>query len=149
MAIDVNRGRRYTLFAMKKDLHPEDYRTVVVQDTSNNTSFLTRSTATTDETIKWEDGNEYPLVKVHISSTSHPFYTGKEKLVDIEGRVDKFKARREVAAKRRDELKKKQANKAVPKKESAKKTKIGSQTPKKQTKPTIQKPKTDDKAQES
>jgi len=92
---------------MKKDLHPKEYRTVVIQDTSNGDTFLTRSTAPTDETIKWEDGNDYPLVKVHISSTSHPFYTGKEKLVDIEGRVDKFKARREAGAKRREALKKK------------------------------------------
>ncbi len=84
---------------MKKDTHPTNYRTVVFQDLNDNTSFLTRSTVTTDETIKWEDGNEYPLVKVHISSSSHPFYTGQEKMLDIEGRVDKFKARAEAAAK--------------------------------------------------
>jgi large subunit ribosomal protein L31 len=78
---------------MKKDLHPADYRPTVFQDLNNNTTFLTRSTALTDETIKWEDGNEYPLVKVHISSTSHPFFTGEERIVDVEGRVDKFKAR--------------------------------------------------------
>jgi large subunit ribosomal protein L31 len=92
---------------MKKDLHPDNYRQVVVQDTSNDTTFLTRSTAKTEETIKWDDGKNYPLLKVHISSTSHPFYTGQEKLVDIEGRVDKFKARREAAVKRREELVKK------------------------------------------
>ena len=84
---------------MKKDTHPTNYRTVVFQDLNDNTSFLTRSTVTTDETVKWEDGNEYPLIKVHISSSSHPFYTGQEKLLDIEGRVDKFKARAEAAAK--------------------------------------------------
>lgn len=84
---------------MKKDIHPTTYRTVVFQDLNDNTSFLTRSTVATDDTIKWEDGNEYPLVKVHISSSSHPFYTGQEKLMDIEGRVDKFKARAEAAAK--------------------------------------------------
>jgi large subunit ribosomal protein L31 len=84
---------------MKKDLHPKTYRPVVFQDLNDNWSFLTRSTATTDDTIKWEDGNEYPLVKVHISSSSHPFYTGQEKLLDIEGRVDKFKARKEAAEK--------------------------------------------------
>lgn len=84
---------------MKKDIHPSNYRTVVFQDLNDNTSFLTRSTVTTDETVKWEDGNEYPLVKVHISSSSHPFYTGQEKMLDIEGRVDKFKARAEAAAK--------------------------------------------------
>lgn len=84
---------------MKKDTHPANYRTVVFQDLNDNTSFLTRSTVTTDETVTWEDGNEYPLIKVHISSSSHPFYTGQEKLLDIEGRVDKFKARAEAAAK--------------------------------------------------
>ena len=78
---------------MKDNIHPTNYRAVVFQDLNNNTSFLTRSTVATDETIKWQDGNEYPLVKVHISSASHPFFTGQEKLVDIEGRVDKFKAR--------------------------------------------------------
>ncbi len=82
---------------MKKDLHPNNYRHVVFQDLNDNTTFLTRSTVATDETIKL-DGTEYPLVKVHISSSSHPFYTGQEKMIDIEGRVDKFKARREAAA---------------------------------------------------
>ncbi len=88
---------------MKKDLHPDNYRPVVFQDLNNDSSFLTRSTVATEETIKWEDGNEYPLVRVHISSASHPFFTGQEKLVDIEGRVDKFKARTEAAAKKREE----------------------------------------------
>lgn len=77
---------------MKKDLHPKNYRPVVFQDLNDNTTFLTRSTAASDETITL-DGVEYPLVKVHISSSSHPFYTGEEKIVDVEGRVDKFKAR--------------------------------------------------------
>src|SRR4030088_2402628 len=80
---------------MKKDLHPTNYRPVVFQDLNNDTTFITRSTVTTEETIKL-DGTEYPLVKVHISSASHPFYTGEERIVDIEGRVDKFKARREA-----------------------------------------------------
>lgn len=88
---------------MKKEIHPKGYRTVVFQDLSNGTMFLTKSTAKTDETVKYEDGNEYPLIKVHISSASHPFFTGQEKLVDIEGRVDKFKARTEAAAKKREE----------------------------------------------
>ena len=78
---------------MKKGIHPENYRFVVVKDISNDTSFLTRSTAVTKETIKWEDGNEYPLMKVEISNTSHPFFTGKMKFVDTAGRVDKFNAR--------------------------------------------------------
>jgi large subunit ribosomal protein L31 len=77
---------------MKKDLHPTSYRPVVFQDLNNGTTYLTRSTVATDDTIKL-DGVEYPLVKVHISSSSHPFFTGEERIVDIEGRVDKFKAR--------------------------------------------------------
>lgn len=96
---------------MKKDLHPTDYRPVVFQDTSAGFAFLTKSTAQTDEEIKWEDGNTYPLVKVHISSASHPFFTGEEKIVDVEGRVDKFKARAE-AAKKSLEARKKAAEKA-------------------------------------
>lgn len=88
---------------MKKDLHPTDYRPVVFQDTSNGFAFLTKSTAATAETIKWEDGNEYPLIKIHISSQSHPFFTGEEKIIDVEGRVDKFKARAAAAAKKREE----------------------------------------------
>jgi large subunit ribosomal protein L31 len=83
---------------MKKDIHPSSYRPVVFEDLNNGFRFLTRSTVATEETIKWEDGNEYPLVKVHITSTSHPFFTGEERIVDIEGRVDKFKARAEAAA---------------------------------------------------
>ncbi len=86
---------------MKKDLHPTNYRLVVFEDLNDGTKILTRSTVASEETTKWEDGNEYPVVKVHISSSSHPFYTGQEKLVDIEGRVDKFKARREAAEKAR------------------------------------------------
>lgn len=82
---------------MKKNLHPTNYRLVVIEDLNDGNRILTRSTVATEETTKWEDGNEYPLLKVHISSSSHPFYTGQEKLVDIEGRVDKFKARREAA----------------------------------------------------
>lgn len=100
----------YTGVVMKKDLHPSNYRPVVFQDLNNNWSFLTRSTVLTEDTIKWEDGNEYPLVKLHITSASHPFFTGQEKLVDIEGRVDKFKARQE-AAKTKAGAMKKAANK--------------------------------------
>lgn len=76
---------------MKKDLHPKGYRNVVFKDMSNDTAWLSRSTAPSRETIKWEDGNEYPLVKLEISNTSHPFYTGKNVLVDTAGRIDKFK----------------------------------------------------------
>lgn len=81
---------------MKKDLHPNTYRPVVFQDLNNKQTYLTRSTVATDETIKL-DGVEYPLVKVHISASSHPFFTGEERIVDIEGRVDKFKARAAAA----------------------------------------------------
>jgi len=76
---------------MKKGLHPENYRYVVFKDMSNGDSFLSRSTTASKETVKWEDGNEYPLVKLEISSTSHPFFTGKNILVDTAGRIDKFK----------------------------------------------------------
>lgn len=75
---------------MKKGIHPDSYKLVVFKDMSNGTTFLSRSTANTKETIKWEDGNEYPLVKLEISSTSHPFFTGKNMLVDTAGRIDKF-----------------------------------------------------------
>jgi len=77
---------------MKADIHPE-YRQVVFQDISSDFAFLTRSTIRSKETIKWEDGNEYPLVKVEVSSHSHPFYTGKQKMLDTSGRVDRFKKR--------------------------------------------------------
>lgn len=83
---------------MKKDLHPKSYRFVVFKDMSNGYQFLSRSTAESKETTKWEDGNEYPLVKLEISNTSHPFYTGKNVLVDTAGRIDKFKKRYEKKA---------------------------------------------------
>ena len=94
---------------MKTNLHPTDYRPVVFSDEVAGFAFLTQSTAQTNETIKWEDGKEYPLVKVHISSASHPFFTGEEKIIDTEGRVDRFKARFAAAEARKQEL----ANKAV------------------------------------
>ena len=87
---------------MKKDIHPDSYRLVIFEDLNNGKKFLTRSTVASEETAKWEDGNEYPVVKVHISSSSHPFFTGEERIVDIEGRVDKFKAREEAAKKARE-----------------------------------------------
>ncbi|TAN02161.1 MAG: type B 50S ribosomal protein L31 [Rhodanobacteraceae bacterium] len=77
---------------MKADIHP-NYHPVVFQDAASNFAFLTRSTMTSDETIKWEDGKEYPVIKVDISSASHPFYTGKQKVMDSGGRIDKFKRR--------------------------------------------------------
>lgn len=112
---------------MKKDLHPTSYRLVVVEDISNGQRFLTKSTAKTEEDTKWEDGNTYPLLKVHISSTSHPFYTGQEKLVDVEGRVDRFKARSDAAKERRDKMAAKAAKQAKRSSKSAEstQTKIG------------------------
>jgi large subunit ribosomal protein L31 len=77
---------------MKADIHPK-YQDVVFQDVSSDFAFLTRSTLGSKETIKWEDGNEYPLIKIEISSASHPFYTGKHKVIDTSGRVDKFRRR--------------------------------------------------------
>lgn len=76
---------------MKKGIHPESYRTVVFKDISLDKAWLGKSTANSKETIKWEDGNDYPLIKLEISNESHPFYTGKMKFVDTAGRIDKFK----------------------------------------------------------
>ncbi len=78
---------------MKQGIHPENYRLVVFKDMSNETSFITKSTTNTKETIVMEDGIEYPLIKVEISNTSHPFFTGKVQLIDTAGRIDKFKTR--------------------------------------------------------
>jgi len=77
---------------VKKDIHPK-YREVVFVDTSSDLRFLTRSTIDTSETIEWEDGNTYPMARVEISSASHPFYTGKQILVDSGGRVERFRRR--------------------------------------------------------
>lgn len=77
---------------MKAGIHPE-YREVVFQDVTSDFRFLTRSTLSSKETVKWQDGNDYPLIKIDISSASHPFYTGQSKIMDISGRVDKFRKR--------------------------------------------------------
>ncbi|MFB9864543.1 type B 50S ribosomal protein L31 [Rufibacter immobilis] len=77
---------------MKKDIHPE-YREVVFQDTSSDFKFITRSTMNSSESITMEDGKTYPVIKVEVSSASHPFYTGKNIYVDTAGRIDKFKQR--------------------------------------------------------
>ena len=76
---------------MRKGIHPEHYRLCVFKDMSTDFAILTKSCADTNEKIKWEDGNEYPLIKMEISSDSHPFYTGKAKMIDAAGRIDKFK----------------------------------------------------------
>jgi large subunit ribosomal protein L31 len=75
---------------MKKGIHPQEYRTVIFKDLSNDISFMSKSCANTKDTVVWEDGNEYPLIKLEISSASHPFFTGKMKFVDTAGRIDKF-----------------------------------------------------------
>lgn len=77
---------------MRKEIHPK-YSEVVFHDTQSDVKFMTKSTMTSDEKIKWEDGNEYPLIKVEVSSASHPFYTGKKIFVDTAGRVEKFNRR--------------------------------------------------------
>ncbi len=106
---------------MKKDIHPEDYRLVVFKDMSNDYSFLSKSTAASSETIEWEDGSEYPLIKLEISSESHPFFTGKMQFVDTAGRVDKFKKRYAKFDKKKDEDSNVEEPKAeVPKAEESK-----------------------------
>ena len=83
---------------MKKEIHPDDYRLVVFQDVSCDYSFLTRSTVKTSDTIKWEDGKEYPLYKLEISDRSHPYFTGKQNLVDSAGRIEKFNRKYKIYA---------------------------------------------------
>ncbi|MEO7305852.1 MAG: type B 50S ribosomal protein L31 [Ferruginibacter sp.] len=84
---------------MKQGIHPDSYRMVIFKDMSNGTQFLSRSTAYSKETATHEDGKEYPVIKLEISNTSHPFYTGKNVLVDTAGRIDKFNKRYEKKAK--------------------------------------------------
>ncbi len=85
---------------MKKDLHPAEYRLVIFEDTSSGARFLLGSTVHTEKTDKWEDGKEYPVYTVEISSASHPFYTGQSKTIDTAGRVEKFKARAAAKSKK-------------------------------------------------
>jgi large subunit ribosomal protein L31 len=101
---------------MKQGVHPDNYRPVVFQDLNDSSTIITRSTVATEDKITL-DGVEYPLVKVHISSSSHPFFTGEERIVDVEGRVDKFKARQAAAAKAKEA-------KSVAKPKAAKKIRI-------------------------
>lgn len=86
---------------MKKDIHPENYRMVIFHDNSSEARFLVGSTVETKDTAKWEDGTEYPVVHVDVSSDSHPFYTGQEKVMDTAGRVERFKSRAGKVADRR------------------------------------------------
>ena len=85
-------GKKEARFIMKKDIHP-DYRPVVFQDISTGYQFLTQSTVETEKSIQWEDGNEYPLLVLDVSSSSHPFYTGTQRLLDTAGRVERFTRR--------------------------------------------------------
>ncbi len=82
---------------MKQDIHPKNFRPVIFHDNSSGARFLIGSTIASDITDEWEDGNTYPLVKVDVSSASHPFYTGEEKVMDTAGRVERFKARAQKA----------------------------------------------------
>ncbi len=96
---------------MKKGIHPESYRKVIFKDLSTDKVFITHSCAPSKETMKWEDGNEYPLVKMEISSDSHPFFTGKMQFVDTAGRIDKFNkrfAKTKFAKKKEDTAEKKE-----------------------------------------
>ncbi len=87
----------YSIFIMKAGIHPEGYRLVIFHDNASGERFLIGSTVATSESEKWEDGVEYPLSRVEVSSASHPFYTGAERVLDSAGRVEKFKARAAAA----------------------------------------------------
>jgi len=87
---------------MKKDIHPKNYRLVVFQDSSCDFQFITKSTVETEEKIKWEDGKEYPLYRLEISSESHPFFTGKQNLVDTAGRIEKYMQKYNLADTKKD-----------------------------------------------
>ena len=82
---------------MKKDIHPKEYRQVIFKDSTSGKSFLIGSTVATTKSAKWDDGKEYPLFNVEISSASHPFYTGKSSIIDTAGRVERFKVRQSKA----------------------------------------------------
>lgn len=86
---------------MKKDIHPDNYRPVIFHDNSSGSRFLVGSTIETEATDKWEDGKEYPIAYIDVSSASHPFYTGQEKVMDTAGRVERFKTRASKAVTRK------------------------------------------------
>ena len=95
---------------MKKDIHPENYRLVVFKDLSCDYSFLTKSTVETKDTVVWDDGNEYPLYNIEISNKSHPFFTGKQNLVDTAGRIEKFNQKYNLQDKKSSDSKTKSDN---------------------------------------
>lgn len=103
---------------MKDDIHPNNFRQVIFQDTTSGEEFLFASTVETDETGTWEDGEEYPLARVEMSSASHPFYTGVETVVDTAGRVEKFKARFDKAEEKREQQRKRAESKSAKQKEA-------------------------------
>lgn len=104
---------------MKPDIHPKDYRPVVFRDASTGFSFLTRSTIKTDRTVEWEDGKTYPLVTVDVTSDSHPFYTGEQRIVDTAGQVDRFMRRLQTAqSKQAADANRRQSKVDAPKKRS-------------------------------
>jgi large subunit ribosomal protein L31 len=113
---------------MKKGIHPEEYRLVVFKDSTTGDQWLVKSSASSKDTIKYEDGNEYPLVLIHVSSKSHPFFTGEERVLDVEGRVDKFQKRQQAA----EEARKAQAEKAKTAKPKEKAEAKTEETPKDQ-----------------
>lgn len=92
LCLICEKGSKKNSYTMKKDIHP-NYRDVVFYDTSSEYKFITKSTIETSETITWEDGQEYPVYKIEVSSNSHPFYTGKKMMLDTAGRVEKFNRR--------------------------------------------------------
>ena len=102
---------RMGLWTMKQEIHP-DYHNIVFLDTATGFKFLTRSTMTSKETVKWEDGNEYPLIKVDISSASHPYYTGKMKYIDSAGRVEKFQKKYDWENRKKQSKKKQEEKKS-------------------------------------
>jgi large subunit ribosomal protein L31 len=118
---------------MKKDIHPENYRLVVFKDMSNEHSFIGKSTTVTEETIAWEDGNEYPLIKLEISNMSHPFFTGKMQFIDTAGRIDKFRSKYGKWDKKKD---------AAPAEEPAKEEPVVEAAPVAEETPAVETPET-------
>ena len=114
---------------MKKEIHPDDYRLVVFQDISCDYTFITRSTVKTSDTIKWEDGKEYPLYKLEISDRSHPYFTGKQNLVDSAGRIEKFNRKYKISAEPVEEAQVSGEAPAVEKEETAEEARASEEAP--------------------
>ena len=114
---------------MKKEIHPDDYRLVVFQDISCDYTFITRSTVKTSDTIKWEDGKEYPLYKLEISDRSHPYFTGKQNLVDSAGRIEKFNRKYKISAEPAEAVQVSGEDPAVEKTEPAEAVQVSGEAP--------------------